>query len=105
EYVFNELIANSFGKTHKDPYLLEIQQSINVNVLKQIMNLAVSDASYFQVQAKANEAIGDIYLSLLDKKKSVRPYASQYGRMISEFRDHPEKFKLEQAPRIPDGSP
>ena len=105
EEVLNDLIANSFGKSHKDPYLFEIQQSINVSVLKYIMNLAVSDAAYFQVQAKANEALAEIYLSLYDKKKSLKPYASQFGRMISEFREHPEKFKLEPAPRIPDGSP
>lgn len=105
EEVFKDLIANSFGKNHKDPYLFEIQQSINVNVLKYIMNLAASNAAYFQVQAKANEALAEIHSSLYDKKKSLKPYASQYGRMISEFRDHPEKFKLEPSPRIPDGSP
>lgn len=105
EDVLNDLIANSFGKSHKDPYLFEVQQAINVNVLKYIMNLAVSESAYFQVQAKANDAIGEISKSLYDKKRDVNPYAAQYARMISEFQEHPEKFKLEPAPRIPDGSP
>ena len=38
-------------------------------------------------------------------KKYENKYASQYGRLISEFREHPEKFKLEESPKIPDGSP
>ncbi len=105
EDVFSQLIEISFGKNHKDPYLAEVQQAINVNVLKYIMNLAVSDDSYFQVKAKANDAIDEISKSLYDKKQGVKLYAMQYGRMISEFQEHPEKFKLESAPRIPDGSP
>lgn len=105
EDVLNDLIANSFGKSHKDPYLFEVQQAINVNVLKYIMNLAVSDAAYFQVQAKAYDAIGEISKSLYDKKRDKNLYAAQYARMISELREHPEKFKIEPAPRIPDGSP
>ena len=103
--VLNNLIENSFSKIYKDSYLAEIQQTINVNVLKYIMNLAVSDASSFQVQAKAHDAIGEISKKLYDKKQSLKPYASQYRRMIIELQSHPEKFKLEPAPRIPDGSP
>ena len=103
--VLNNLIENSFSKIYKDSYLAEIQQTINVNVLKYIMNLAVSDASSFQVQAKAHDAIGAISKKLYDKKQSLKPYASQYRRMIIELQAHPEKFKLEPAPRIPDGSP
>ncbi|MBA6153642.1 zinc-dependent metalloprotease [Gelidibacter maritimus] len=105
EEVLNELIANSFGKTHKDPYLFEVQQMINFNVLKYMMNLAVADAAYFQVQAMANKALGEISKNFSDKKRDVNPYAAQYVQMISELREHPDKFKLESAPRIPDGSP
>ena len=105
EDVLNNLIENSFGKSHKDPYLDEVQQTINVNILKYIMNLAVSEDAYFQVKASANDAINEISKSLYDKKQSLKPYAAQYGRMISELKEHPEKFKLEPAPPIPDGSP
>jgi hypothetical protein len=105
EDVFERLIENSFAKNHKDAYIAEVQQVINVNVLKYLMNLAISDDAYFQVKAKANEAIAEISKNLSDKKQGANFYAAQYGRMISEFREHPEKFKLEAAPRIPDGSP
>lgn len=105
ETVLNELISKSFGQSHKDLYLEEVQQMINVNVLKYIMNLAVSDATYFQVKAKANDAINEISKRMYDKKQTLKPYSAQYQQMISEFRRQPEKFKLEPAPRIPDGSP
>ena len=29
----------------------------------------------------------------------------QYSIVIKEFYEHPEKFKLEASPKIPDGSP
>ena len=79
---------------------------INTNVLKYIMNLAVNDNAFLQVKALANDAIYEILQSLYAKdKKYENKYASQYGRLISEFREHPEKFKLEESPKIPDGSP
>ena len=104
--VFKSLIDNSFKKTYKDDYLNEAQQMINANVLKYIMNLAVNDNAFLQVKALANDAIYEISQSLYAKdKKYENKYAPQYGRLISEFREHPEKFKLEESPKIPDGSP
>lgn len=102
--VFDTLIKESFEKSYNDAYLNETQQQINVNVLKYIMNLAVSNESYFQVKYKANDALNAIAKSLYDKKGGVA-YANQYIKIISEFREHPEKFKLETSPKIPDGSP
>ena len=104
--VFKSLINNSFKITHKDAYLNEAQQMINANVLKYIMNLAVNDNAFLQVKALANDAIYEISQGLYVKdKKYENKYVSQYGRLISEFREHPEKFKIEESPRIPDGSP
>lgn len=104
EDVFNALIENSFETSYKDDYLNEVQQMINVEVLQHIMNLAVNDNTFFQVKAKANDAINSISKLLYDKKKPVK-YGSQYAKLISEFREHPEKFKVQASPKIPDGSP
>ena len=98
------IIDNTFKKSHSYNYLNEIQHQINSNVLKYLMNLAVSNQSYFQVKAKANEAIDSITRVAFNKKSSIR-YANQYQKMINEFKEHPEKFKLETSPKIPDGSP
>ncbi|WP_460219043.1 zinc-dependent metalloprotease [Psychroserpens sp. MEBiC05023] len=103
--VLTQVLDASFGKHYNDDYLDEIQQRINERVLIRLMNLAVSDQSVFQVKAKANTAISSIFRTYLSDKKNPSPYASQYGLMIQEFREHPEKFKIESAPKIPDGSP
>ena len=98
--VLQIIINQSFNKKYKNNYLNEVQQMININVLKYIMNLAVNDAAYFQVNAIANKAITSIYESL---DNSV--YANQYKRLIKQFNKEPEEFKLEASPKIPDGSP
>jgi hypothetical protein len=110
--VLDAIIESSFKKNYNDSYLNGTQEQININVLKYIMNLAVSDQSYFQVKAKANFAIESIQISYkLDKKiipnnfNSHSENSAQYLRLINEFREHPEKFKLETSPKIPDGSP
>ncbi len=102
--VLQILIDNSFNMQHKDTYLNEVQQMVNVNVLKHIMNLAVTDRAYFQVNAIANEAINNISKALYSKKGSLK-YASQYALLIKDFKAKPEKFKLAVSPKIPDGSP
>jgi hypothetical protein len=102
--VFNELVNASFKTSYKDDYLNEIQQQINVSVLNHLMNTALNEDAYFQVRSIALEAINTISGLLYDKKKPVL-YADQYRYMINEFREHPKKFKLDSAPKIPDGSP
>lgn len=104
EDIFNAVIKSSFNIKHKDSYLNEIQHQINFNVLKHFMNLATNNQSYFQVKAKANDAINSISRIIVDKKSAV-DYAIQYQKIIREFYEHPEKFKLKNSPKIPDGSP
>ena len=104
EELLEELIGNSFKTNHKDDYLNEVQQMINVEVLKYIINLAVNDKTFFQVKAMANDAINSVSKLLYDEKNDVK-YADQYAVMIDEFKKNPDKFKLQNSPKIPDGSP
>ncbi|MEO6347702.1 MAG: zinc-dependent metalloprotease, partial [Aquaticitalea sp.] len=104
EYVFRSLIDTAFKKNYEDAYLIEVQQMVNTNILKYMMNLAVDEDVFLQVNALANDALEQIS-DLVTERKSKVPYASQYARLISDFRKYPEKFKLESAPKIPDGSP
>ncbi|MDG5491889.1 zinc-dependent metalloprotease [Psychroserpens sp. SPM9] len=103
--LLKELLDRSFGKQYKDTYKDEIQQLINERVLLHLMNLAVNDQSFFQVKAKVNVAINSLIRDYLSDKKNPSPYAAAYSQMIQQFREHPEQFKLENAPKIPDGSP
>jgi len=98
--VLQTIINQTFNKNYKDAYLNEVQQMINQNVLKYIMNLAVNDNAYFQVNAIANKAIKSIYEGLDNSD-----YSNQYKRLIKRFNEEPEEFKLEASPKIPDGSP
>jgi hypothetical protein len=104
EGLLNSVIDNSFKKIYRDTYLNEVQQMTNTNVLKYIMNLAINDAGYFQVNAIANSAIETISRAV-DGSMMKTAYKSQYKSLIREFRTKPEKFKLKSAPKIPDGSP
>ncbi|WP_299335289.1 zinc-dependent metalloprotease [uncultured Psychroserpens sp.] len=103
--MLKDLLDQSFGMTHGDPYMDEIQQLINERVLMYLMNLAVNDQSVFQVKALANNAINSLIHDYLSDKKKASLYATQYGLIIKEFKEHPEKFKIKNAPKIPDGSP
>ncbi|TXE17288.1 zinc-dependent metalloprotease [Psychroserpens burtonensis] len=103
--LLQHVLEASFGKRYNDVYKDEIQQLINERVLLHVMNLAVSDQSIFQVKAKANDAINSLSRDYLADKKKPSQYAAQFAMLIKEFREHPEKFKIENAPKIPDGSP
>ncbi|MFT5848149.1 zinc-dependent metalloprotease [Psychroserpens sp.] len=105
DQMLKEVLDGTFGKRYDDGYKDEIQQLINERVLLHIMNLAVSDQSIFQVKAKANDAINSLVSDYLVNKKKPSLYAAQYAMLIKEFREHPEKFQIENAPKIPDGSP
>ena len=100
EELLQTLIDNSFGKTHKDGYLSEVQQMINQNVLKYIMNLASSNSAYLQTNAMAHDAIDKISAAA-----TSLTYGKQYKRLIKEFKASPGKFELKTSPKIPDGSP
>jgi hypothetical protein len=103
--LLQHVLEASFGKRYNDVYKEEIQQLINERVLLHVMNLAVSDQSIFQVKAKANDAINSLFRDYLADKKKPSQYAAQFAMLIKEFREHPDKFKIENAPKIPDGSP
>ena len=100
--MLQQVINGSFGKTYSDLYKSEVQQLINERVLIHLMNLASNNKSLLQVKVKANNAINSLFNT--DKRQST-PYSSHYIMMINEFREHPEKFKIEVTPKIPDGSP
>jgi hypothetical protein len=101
EDVIDTLLKHSFDVTPINSYYTEIQHQINANVMKYLMNLATHDDSYFQTKAIANKTI----MRLATKFLNFEAIDIQYGIMIKEFYEHPEKFKLKSSPKIPDGSP
>ena len=100
--VLEEVAKKTFGLRHKDPYLNEVQESINFRALYYIMNLAASEDVHPQVNMIANDQLGRLRASFSSEKS---PYAAEIVRRIRNFYEFPELFKLVPAPKIPDGSP
>ncbi|NRA93180.1 MAG: zinc-dependent metalloprotease, partial [Psychroserpens sp.] len=120
EELLNEILNNSISKKHDNGYIGEVQQTINVNVLKHLMNLAVNEKSVFQVRAIASAYINEfengidpvmkMYWTLPTSESSkdidlTSSYPNYYTQIIDQFKKHPDKFKIDVSPKIPDGSP
>lgn len=103
--VLNQLIESSFGADFDSSYHNEIQQLINERVLLQLINLAINDDAFFQVKYYANNAINKISSDYIYDKKRGSAYASQFTRIIRDYNNEPEKFKLKKVDQIPDGAP
>jgi len=83
--------------------LNEVQQMINMSVLKYLMNLAVNDKSFMQTKALARHTLNNVASFYRSDKKNT--YALQYLKELEQFNKKPELFKLKPVPNIPDGSP
>nr|WP_299381892.1 zinc-dependent metalloprotease [Allomuricauda sp.] len=103
EAVLESTLENTFGKTHKDAYLQEVQQTINFRVMYHLMNLAAHTEVHPQVNALAFDALRNLRATLLGSGKS--PISAELVRRIDDFIKAPAKFKLISVPKIPDGSP
>lgn len=105
EVVLDRLSASSFGINYEDPYKNEIQHLINERVLLHLMNLALSDEALFQVKYYANNAISKISRDYIYHKKKGTVYAAQFAKIIRDYTNEPEKFKMPKPSAIPDGAP
>ena len=102
EEVLEELQKNTFAKKHNSDYLTEVQNTINFNVLKHLMNLYASDNSISQVKAITYNFL----LKLKDTfKNDESVVANEMLYRIDNFLDEPQKFNVIPSPKIPDGSP
>ncbi|MBZ9778432.1 zinc-dependent metalloprotease [Psychroflexus sp. CAK8W] len=102
EEVLEELVKNTFEKQHKSNYQTEVQNSINFNVLKHLLNLSASKQSIPQTKALANATINQLKIRFIKDNSSLS--REMYYR-IEQFMEEPEKFEVIPSPTIPDGSP
>ncbi|WP_029033621.1 zinc-dependent metalloprotease [Salinimicrobium terrae] len=104
--VLEELITESVKEKKEDPYLQEVQNSINHNVLQHLMNLAVHKDAIPQVKAFTNLKLVELEEWLRKNRKKNPVMYRQFLEDIREFQKDPSEFKaLPVAPQIPDGSP
>jgi len=104
EEVLNQVIINTLGRVHKDPYLFEIQNSINFKVLDHLMNLASVQEVHPGVNALANAKLKSINETNFGKALEQID-ALEMLRRIRNFYEHPNEFEMVRPPKIPDGSP
>ena len=107
EELLDELIAISFKKTYKDSYYQELQNIINMAVLKQLFYLSSNKNKYPQVSAIVDFKLKEIKLYLKDGKSKglQKMYDKAMIEMMSSFQKNPTSFKRQNSPKIPDGSP
>ncbi len=101
--VLSQLSKLTLFSKEKDSYYAQVQMSVNYNVLKHLMNLAVSKKAIPQTKAIVQMELKKIRLQLL--KNIEDPNASYMVTMIDQFSKNPEKYEALPSPKIPDGSP
>lgn len=84
-------------------YLGEVQQTINISVLKHIMAICGDDALLPQVQALIVFEV--MKLKVVLQERRIDPVAISLVKEIDKFLGNPSGFKAPEAPKIPDGSP
>lgn len=100
--VLQDLIDHTFQMKYKSSYLSEVQNTINFNVLKHLMNLSANKESIPQVKAITNALLRQLKQNM-DTKESIM--AKEFVSRIKMFETKPEKFEIQSSPGIPDGSP
>ena len=97
------LAAETIKKKTNKEYMGEIQQTINISVLKHIMALSGDDKLMPQVQALINFEVMKLKVILQDRR--IDPVAILLVKEIDKFLGNPSGYKVPEVPEIPDGSP
>lgn len=100
--VLSQLIKHTFTVKTKTSYEKEIAHTVQHSVFQNVLNLIATDDASPQVKSIANETL-DTLLTMLKSNKST--FNNQLIRELISFRKYPERFKIYEVPKIPDGSP
>lgn len=101
--VLDRLIEATLFSKAKSAYHSSIQEVINFQVLRHLMELANRADTHPQVPAIVHQKLRDLKARLL--KSNASDVSREMIRRIDRYFEHPEEFKSEKAPTIPDGSP
>ena len=105
--MIDEVIKNTFKKSHKNAYYQELQNVVNMQVLNQLFYLAANKNTYKQVAAIVNSKLDEVSSILRSRRsKGVQlMYDKELDESIAAFKKNPSVFKKVTSPKIPDGSP
>ncbi|WKD86831.1 hypothetical protein KCTC32516_02211 [Polaribacter huanghezhanensis] len=107
EELIDEVVQNTFKKTHKNSYYQELQNVVNEQVLNQLFYLAANQNNYKQVTAIVFYKLDEIKALIRrnESKGIQKMYDEALIKSIDDFKKDSSKFKKVQSPKIPDGSP
>jgi hypothetical protein len=97
------LSSNTIKKKTDASYMGEVQQTINISILKHIMAVCGSDKLLPQVQALVVFEV--MKLKVILQERRIDPIAILLVKEIDKFLGNPSGYKAPEVPKIPDGSP
>ena len=101
--MIDQIFESTIKSIPDDSYDRELQNVVNFNVLKNLMNLGASDYPYPQVKAIIYEKLLEIR-SWLNEDNQI-DYKLYLIYEIDQFFKNPELYKEIDSLRMPDGSP
>ncbi len=110
DYIFKRtiLLKTNDISSINDSYHEEVQHIVNVSLLKNIFKVINDSSTFSQVQNISNDYLSKIILELFSKKRKdykLSKYSTHYVKMINDFYEDPEEYKIKDSLKIPDGSP
>lgn len=102
EDMVDQLLEETLDNTQKSGYADEVQNTINFNVLKHLMNLSASQQSIPQVKAITNAFLVELKGRFQNDSSAI---SKEMAYRISQFMEDPDEFEVIASPQIPDGSP
>lgn len=101
EEVIDAIISNTFWTSSKEPYEQAVIETVQYVALQQLLG-AHSDPD---VSLKAKSVISDRLATLESEWKEGNLYQRELARTYQAYKEDPDEFKIDKAPKIPDGSP
>ena len=110
QYVFGQLLTLAFFNERATVFQEEIAWAVEKLVVRHLIALAADKAGNQQVTAQAMYEVDQLANDFVRELESEevterRAHLVYLLNEISQFRQHPEKFKLPPAPELPAGSP
>ena len=97
------LASVTIKKKTDESYLGEVQQTINISVLKHLMAIPSDEKLMPQVLAVINFEV--MKLKVILQERRIDPIAMLMVKEIDKFLGNPTGYKVPEVPKIPDGSP
>ena len=98
------VLAHVKNTTYSDPYLQEVQNSINTQILSHLFVLTQNDSAYPQVGMAVMTALKNFRSDIGGSKKTTSEQQFVLS-LLDRFFSNPSAFHPVESPNIPDGSP